>query len=786
MTKLRVVVFSFLLLLPFGALEARLFWMQVLATEEFRSRGDWTREWVEVVPTPRGRIFGRHGEVLAAEERCFDVDVMLADFEMPRVKGREPELDYMKLARLMRDALGLTGAGAGFDERQCAAMLRERAYPVRTLLGADGKTLVVPDSEAIGAMLRSGGVLPRPEPALMYVKLVRALKAADRAAHARCNVPGKPPVSARDRRNIIRQEWRQPYRLWQGLSYDQMSEIAIDEDAFPGLEIRARTKRVYPAGRTSCQAVGSVGLMGEEEYRDFERAGVFRIEVGLPLTEDNQAFRKEKAEAKEPGMRRTTWPDRVNRALAGKISDAEYERLEFRGAFYGDWVGRTGIERWYEDVLGGERGFERRAKNLLTKREWIVERVAPVVGKDVTLALDMPLQSKAEELLDTLPGALKGSIVLMDIATGDVLVLASAPGYDANWLIPPMGKEELDALYDAATAPLLNRPISGRYPLGSIFKTMTGAAGLESGRVTAADLFLCRGRYDPVKWPNKFACHGSCGSLSLREALGRSCNCFFFEAGNRAGIESIAEMANRFGLGRKSGIDLPGETAGQIPTPAWRRATGRGRWGFADTLNVSIGQGEMLVTPLQAARLMAGLASGRLPVPRMRLDGPARFEELNLKPETLATIRNGLEAVTMGEHVGTAYDSGLRLFRAAGKTSTAQSDSKRVSEGGRQNHGWFAGYVPFDKPKYAFCVMIEEGGAGSGIPAKTAARLLHSIWPEVELPGDVLKPTGPAANDDVTPAPRDETNDESDSSGETQDGPAPDPQRSPPGQELPR
>ncbi|KAF0246645.1 MAG: penicillin-binding protein [Planctomycetota bacterium] len=785
MTKLRVVVFSVLLLMPFAALEARLFWMQIVDAEEFRSRGAWTREWVEVVPTPRGNIFARSGEVLASEERCFDVDVVLADFELPRVKGRDPELDYARLARVMRDTLGLAGAGAGFDERQCATMLRERAYPVKTLLGADGGTLVVPDTEAIGAMLRSGGVLPRPEPAQMYVKAVRELKAVDRAAHARCNVPGKPPVSARDRRWILQQEWRQPFRLWQGLTYDQMSDIAIDESSFPGIEIRARTKRVYSAGRAACQAVGSVGLMGEEEYQDFERAGVFRVEVGLSLSDDNLAFRKEKAEEKDPAKRRQTWPHRVNRALAGKISDAEYERLEFRGAFYGDWVGRTGIERWYEDVLGGERGFERRAKNLLTKREWIVDRVAPVPGKDVTLTLDMPLQRKAESLLDSLPLALRGSIVVMDVATGDVLVLASAPGYDANWLIPPMGKEEMDLLYDPAMAPLLNRAISGRYPLGSIFKVVTGAAGLESGKVTAADLFICRGRYDPVRWPNKFACwinsHGGAhGNLDLRQGMARSCNCFFFETGNRAGIDAIAEMANRFGLGRKSGIDLPSEAAGQIPTPAWRRATGRGRWGFADTLNVSIGQGEMLVTPLQAARLMAGLAAGKLPLPRMRLDAEVRFEDLKLKPETLAALRKGLEAVTM-EDFGTARSSGLLLFKAAGKTSTAQSSSRRVSEGGRENHGWFAGYAPFDNPKYAFCVMIEEGGAGSGLPAKTAARLLHSIWPAVELPGDVLEPAGPTSNYDNTPspAPRDETRDEVEPGGEAPDGPAP-------GQEPPR
>ncbi|MCE9581509.1 MAG: hypothetical protein K8T20_03225 [Planctomycetes bacterium] len=780
MTKLRVALFSFLLLLPFGALEARLFYMQILDAEEFRSRGDMTRTWVEVVPTPRGRVFDRNGEPLAGEERCFDVDFVPADFELPRQKGREPELDYGRLARVMRDVLALVGAGAGFDDRQCAVMLKQRVYPMKSVLGADGKTLVVPDQEQIGAMLRAGGVAPRTEPAQMYLKAVRALKLADRAVQARCSIPGKP-VGARDRRTMVRQEWRQPQRLWQGLTYDQVSEVAIDEDQFPGLEIRSRTKRMYPAGRGACQAIGYVGQTSEDEYARLEKAGVFRREMGLELTEEEKEFRRQmEAEAAKDG-RTVHWPDRVNPALAGTITPEEYERLEFRGAFYGDWVGRSGIELEYEEILAGERGIERRAKNAITKREWVVERFEPVPGKDVSLTLDMKLQRKAEELLDTLPLGLKGSIVVLDAKTGEVLALASAPGYDANWLMPPIGKEEWQLLTDAEAAPMLNRAVSGRYPPGSWFKAITAAAALENGKVTAQDKFECRGYYYPEK--KKFGCWiaslgGAHGLLDLREGLARSCNCVFFEVGNRAGIDSIAEMAARFGVGRRSGIDLPSEAAGQVPSPVWRRAHGGGRWGLADTLNNSIGQGEMLVTPLQGARVMAGLATGRLPVPRMRLDSEPRYEELNLKQSTLDEIRSGLQAVTM-EEFGTAYKSGLRFFKAAGKTSTAQSSSRARAE---EHHGWFAGYAPYDDPKYAFCVMVEHGGAGSHVPATVAARLLHAIWPEVELPGDVLKPTTPTSNYDNTPpsAPADSTDDEGDAGAA--EGPSQEPGSSPAGE----
>lgn len=767
MTKLRVGVFSVILLLPFLALEGRLFWMQVLNAEEYRSRGDWTRTWVEVVPTVRGRIFDRNGELLAGDERCFDVDIVLADFEIPRAKGKDPELDYGKMARVLKDVLGRIGAGKDMDVRRCAEMLAKRELPVKSVMGEDGRSQVVTDFDGICAMLGTRAIDGRAEPAVVYRNAVRALKAADKSAFVRCHPPGRV-VSARDRRNIVKQEWRQPQRLWQGMSYEQVSEIAIDEAQFPGLEIRARTRRVYPQGRLLCQGIGAPGQMDEAEYGWLESGGVFRREMGLELTDEDRANRAAaEAEAKKQG-RSIRWLDRHNPALDGKLAREEYDRLEFRGAFFGDSVGRSGIESRYEDVLSGERGLERRSKNLLTKRETVIERIAPVPGKDVYLTIDLALQRKAEELLDDLlPQGLRGSIVVLDPNTGEVLALASAPGFDANWLVPGVaGKDEWAVMADKEAAVMLNRAIGSQLPFGSVWKSITAAAALEAGKITPQDKFECRGYFYPEK--HKFGCwiaaHGGMhGPVNLREGLAQSCNCFFFETGSRVGIDAIDEMANRFGAGRKTGIDLPGEAAGLVPGPAWKRASGRGRWGLADTLNVSIGQGDLLGSPLQAARFMAGFATGRLPVPRINKSLEPQFEDLHLKPETLAAVRAGLEAVTM-DPIGTAHGKpdnviGLNLFKAAGKTSTAQSSSR---DRGLAHHGWFAGYAPFDKPQVAFCVMIEHGGAGSGIPAKTAARLLHAIWPEVDLPGDTapLRPT--TSYDPALSAPADDS---------TEDGP---------------
>lgn len=682
MTKLRVVVLSLLLAVPFCVLEARLFWMQVLNAEEYRSRADWTRGWVEVVPTPRGQVRDRNGEVLASEERCFDVELVLADFELPRQKGREPDLDYQKLAAVLRAVAGLTGV----------------------------------EAEAV------------------YAKGRKILSQVETAITKRTTVPGKP-AGVREARLIRRQEWRQPYRLWTGLTFDQAAEVALDDVRFTGLEIRERTRRTYPAGRTACHICGYVGLLDAARYDEREKSGKFRGEMGLSI--DAAELERQRAAG---------W---FREDMAGRLTLEEYERLEFRGAFFGDWVGRDGIERVYDNDLSGRRGLERREKHLLSKREWLRERVAPGAGRDIVLALDLRLQRRAEELLAALPpGAdgrpLNGSIVVMDVNTGEVLVLASHPGFDLNLFKPPVPAATYDALRNAPEAPLLHRAVAGQFPMGSIFKVVTGAAALEKGVVAPDDLLPCNGRYDPEHFPNHFACWinargGAHGELTIRDAMARSCNCYFFEAGKRAGIDDIARMADLFGLGRKSGIDLPGEEGGLMPTPAWRRARGGGRWGTAHTLNVSIGQGEIQATPLQAARLMAGVATGRLPVPRLRLDAPAKFEELPLKPETLRALRNGLETVCM-ETYGTGHAAQLHLFKAAGKTSTAQSSSRAL---GLEHHGWFAGYAPFDDPRYAFCVMIEHGGAGSGLSAQTAARLLHAFFPEVPWT-DPLDPAGPA------------------------------------------
>jgi penicillin-binding protein 2 len=695
-TRIRVAVFSLVLALPFGILEARLLYMQVVNAEEYKSRADWTRSWVEVVPTPRGWIRDRGGEVLAAEERCFDVDLVLADFEKPRVKGKDPELDFAKLAEMLAGLARLAEDETGLDADAMAAMLRKRACPKKTVISASGESEVEPDGERMAAMLRSpDAVTVKPATVALYLKALRVLNQAEDAAERRFVNPEKP-VGVRERRNIIRQEWRVPYRLWSGLTYDEMAEIALDEAAYPGLEIRARTRRTYPAGRAACHVVGYVGLMSQAEYDRMEREGYFLREM-----------------------------ERHG------VTAEEYQRLVFRGSFFGDRVGREGVERVANGMLAGQRGVERREKHLLQKREWVTERLEPDPGMDVELTIDLGLQRIAEELLAELRG-LNGSIVVLDARTGEVLAMASNPGFDVNLLKPPISAATWAALRDDPAKPLLNRCIAGAYPLGSIFKVVTGAAALEAGKVGVADLLPCHGLYDAGRWPNKFACWihhkgGHHGDVDLREAMARSCNCFFFACGERVGIDGVAAMAHRFGIGDRSGIELPGESAGLMPTPAWRRAEGRGRWGTMNTLNISIGQGEILVSPVQAARLMAAVATGKLPRVRVLRATPADSEETGLSPESLRALRAGLEAVCL-ETFGTGHNAGLHVYKAAGKTSTAQSSSR---EKGLEHHGWFAGYAPADNPRYAFAVMLEHGGAGSGVPAQVSAKLLAALFPEL-------------------------------------------------------
>jgi len=431
------------------------------------------------------------------------------------------------------------------------------------------------------------------------------------------------------------------------------------------------------------------------------------------------------------------------------ISASEYER--WRESFAGsrakrflpsDWIGRLGIESALEPELRPARGTQTVEVDAARHTQKIIREVPPKPGADVYLTIDPQVQSAAEAAL----AGLVGSIVVLEAGTGRVLAMASSPGFNPNDM-PRHGPKPDDPL-----APLLNRAIRGQYPLGSAFKLAVAFAGLQEGKVP--DLIRCEGRYYGHECHN----HYLPLDLDLPEAIQRSCNVFFYKlAYEHLGIERLVKWAALLGLGHRTGIGLPGEKGGLLPTPAWKRRRFNEPWYRGDTLNLAIGQGYLLVTPLQVARMVAAIANGgRLVRPRVvekivEPDGSVRVpgEEqavprLALPPGKFELLRQGMRAACH-EPGGTAYRAwkGWRQeqgYEVCGKTGTADSWIR----GKRSNVGWFVGFAPCRTPRVAFAVAIEHEGQrthGGEVAAPCARRVLERL-PERYLrgvPGERLR-----------------------------------------------
>ena len=405
-----------------------------------------------------------------------------------------------------------------------------------------------------------------------------------------------------------------------------------------------------------------------------------------------------------------------------KVTPEEFERYRERYAgseakkfLMDDWTGRKGIEFSYNSTLRGNRGMAVETVDASGRLREKLSEVTAVPGADVRLTIDLRIQQAAEEAL----GEWRGAIVVLDPRNGEILALATSPRYDPG-SIAQMHTE----LSRQDGNPLLDRATQGLYPPGSVFKVVTATAALEEGKVTPATQFNCEGALrlgDTI-----FKCVAVHGDCDLRRGMEKSCNVYFFNLGMSAGAGPLTEWARRFGFGKRSNIDVPFEAGGTVPNPA------RGAWSKGQTLNLSIGQGQLMVTPLQIARMMAAIASGgNLFRPHLlKRDGDDYLEgTLPINPAHLSALQDALLAVV---ETGTGSRYGrLENVHVAGKTGTAE-----VGEG-RRDHGWFAGFAPFEEPRLAFAVVIEElpPGIYGGSSAAPAGRLvLKQIFERGFLP----------------------------------------------------
>jgi len=470
----------------------------------------------------------------------------------------------------------------------------------------------------------------------------------------------------------------EPVVIKDGLEPEEIAPIEARRLEFPELEIAAEPKRWYPKKTLAAHVLGYLQERSPEEIRDN--------------------------------------PERNLRL--------------------GDMGGRAGLERQYDDRLTGEDGSVIEIVDSLGRKRGEKATQLPTQGRDIHLSISSPLQAKAEELL----GEREGAIVALDPSTGEILALASYPTYDPNRFISRFTPEEWVQLVNDPASPLENRAIRGLYAPGSIFKIVMALAGLDLGYVTDQTAVYCNGSI--LIYGTSRACwfpQGH-GSMNLVNAIKNSCNVYFYTLGRQMGIDPIAVSAEKMGLGRKTGLDIPGEKEGLVPSAEWKMKALKTAWYPGETISVAIGQGQLQVTPLQIAALTAIVANrGRRVEPRLILNPEGRRSQGT--PETASPApfkRETFESVIEGmwksvNDQGTGQGARVPGLDICGKTGSTQVVSREradmLAKAGKpiKTHSWFSGFAPRDKPRIVVTVLVEFGGGGGAIAGPLAGQMF-STW----------------------------------------------------------
>jgi len=422
----------------------------------------------------------------------------------------------------------------------------------------------------------------------------------------------------------------------------------------------------------------------------------------------------------------------------GEVSPDQLELADYADLHQGSIVGQYGVEVTYDRFLRGRAGQKLIEADALGHEKRTVSVEKPRAGDDLYLTIDLRLQKLAEELL----GDEAGAIVALDPKTGEVLALASRPAFDPNVLSRELTPKQWDEIVQHEGRPLNNRATQGQYPPGSIFKIAMAAAALETKTVEPSTQIRCAGGYQFGRRFYRDWKAGGHGLMNVTQALVHSCDVFFYTAGQRMGIDTIASYAKLFGLGSPTGIELPSERVGIVPSPDWKVKARGEQWLPGETISASIGQGFVTVTPIQMASLTATVANNGVPVrPRLvravmdRATGrvlelpSVPLSRLNLKPDTLAIIRSALAGVVTE---GTATRAKSSLVTIAGKTGTAQiaalrpGPEKDIPKKFR-DHAWFVSYAPVEAPRIAVVILVEHMGHGGSAAAPLAKQMIEAF-----------------------------------------------------------
>ena len=431
--------------------------------------------------------------------------------------------------------------------------------------------------------------------------------------------------------------------------------------------------------------------------------------------------------------------------LIGYLSEISPDELAaklYPGRRRGDFIGKYGAEKAYENYLRGTRGGRQVEVNANGQVVRVIKTVNAKPGQNVYLTIDHALQKKAESLLRGVAGA----AVAMDPGSGRILALASSPSFDQNFFASGMSHEQWDSLISNPFRPMENKAIQGEYPPGSTYKIITALAGLEEGVIDEDTEVFCPGYY---RFGNRtFRCwkKGGHGRVKILKAITESCDVYFYKVGELLGVDRLAWYAKASGLGSPTGINLDKEAKGLIPTAAWKKRRTGVAWQKGETLSIAIGQGFNLATPLQMVGLTAAIANGGTRYRPMILEAikspdgriihqsqPEVIGKVPISERTLELVRTGLWAVVNSDH-GTARGSRLADIEISGKTGTSQVISRKKDDTRSEDempahlrpHAWFVAYAPSDAPIIAVAVLVEHGEHGSSAAAPVARELIKT------------------------------------------------------------
>jgi penicillin-binding protein 2 len=428
----------------------------------------------------------------------------------------------------------------------------------------------------------------------------------------------------------------------------------------------------------------------------------------------------------------------------GEISQEDLEKNNDEYA-YGDVLGKHGLEKFFDTYIRGRRGAELVEVNVYGKEIKNLGRIDPVSGYNIMLTIDADLQKAAWDALE----GKAGSAVVLDTRDGAVLAMVSSPSFDPNLFNDGISSEQWSKLQNNPFAPLSNKAVSGQYPPGSTYKLIVAAAALEEGIITPETRIFCDGSFTLGNRTYRCWKKGGHGWVNLHKAIVESCDVYFYTVGKMLGADKIAEYAKRFGLGEVSGIDLPGEKSGLVPTKEWKLKKRKEAWQMGETISIAIGQGFNLLTTLQLADAYSAFANGGTlwrPYLVKRIEStdgkvykeflPEKKRDLNLSPKTIEVINDALKGV-VNEPGGTGHAAKLSNIEVCGKTGTSQvmglpEDEKarrrKILGAFQKDHALFACYAPSRNAEVAVAVILENAGGGGAVAAPVARKILSAYF----------------------------------------------------------